>query len=368
MKHAKENESNFGRVFGRILLILFMLVVISIAGVLIWYKGNLGAHSKESDIKRVTIEQGNSTSQIANTLEENGVIKSATAMKVYCRLNNKTNLMAGKYDLDASENVEAIVEHLIKGDVASDEVKITLVEGKTLDDYAEVIANKTSNSKEDVIDYLTNEEYIDSLIEKYWFMTDDIKQDGIYFALEGYILPETYIFEKEDDSLDSIFNKIFDHMDEFLSENREELESKMTVHECLTLASMAEKEANSYEDRQEVVGVFVNRLRNDMNLGSDVTTYYAAGVKMSERNLYKKELNMENPYNTRGPNMAGKLPIGPICNPSKEAIKATINYKETDALFFVADKNLDVYFTKTDAEHQKMIQKLKDEGLWYEYE
>ena len=355
MKHAKENESNFGRIFGKIIICLFLLCVICAVGVLFWYKGNLRPVSKESEIKRVTVEQGSSTSQIASVLEENGIIKSATAMKVYCRLNNKTNLMAGKYDIDTSEDVQAIVDHLIKGDVASDEIKITLVEGKTLDDFAEVIASKTSHSKEDVLEFLTNEEYVDSLIEKYWFMTDDIKQDGIYFALEGYILPETYIFDTEEDSLEVIFDKIFDHMDEFLSENREELESKMTVHECLTLASMAEKEAKSYEDRQEVVGVFVNRLRSNMNLGSDVTTYYAAGVKMSERDLYKKELNMDNPYNTRGPNMAGKLPIGPICNPGKEAIKATINFKDTEALFFVADKTGDVYFTKTLQEHNRLL-------------
>ena len=106
-------------------------------------------------------------------------------MKVYCRLNNKTNLMAGKYDIGISENLQAIVDHLIKGDVASDEIKITLVEGKTLDDFAEVIASKTSHSKEDVLAFLTNEEYVDSLIEKYWFMNDDIKQDGIYFSRRG---------------------------------------------------------------------------------------------------------------------------------------------------------------------------------------
>ena len=88
---------------------------------------------------------------------------------------------------------------------------------------------------------------------------------------------------------------------------------------------------------------------------------------MGERDLKAKELNTENPYNTRGPNMAGKLPVGPICNPSKEAIQAAIEYKETDALYFVADKNGKVYFTKSNDEHNQMIKKLKDEGLWFTY-
>ena len=64
---------------------------------------------------------------------------------------------------------------------------------------------------------------------------------------------------------------------------------------------------------------------------------------MGERDLTIKELDKENPYNTRGPNMNGKIPIGPICNPSKSAIKATINYSETDAYYFVADKTGKVF-------------------------
>jgi len=75
----------------------------------------------------------------------------------------------------------------------------------------------------------------------------------------------------------------------------------------------------------------------------------------------------ENPYNTRGPNMNGKLPVGPICNPSREAILATLDYTETDNLYFVADKNKKVYFTKTNEEHLKKIAELKEKGLWYEY-
>ncbi len=89
---------------------------------------------------------------------------------------------------------------------------------------------------------------------------------------------------------------------------------------------------------------------------------------MGDRDLTVKELNSENPYNTRGPNMAGKIPIGPICNPSKSAIEATLDYKETTAMFFVADKNGKVYFTESNTEHNQMINKLKKEGLWYTYD
>ena len=130
---------------------------------------------------------------------------------------------------------------------------------------------------------------------------------------------------------------------------------------------MAELEGKSTEDRAEIIGVFYNRITQGMSLGSDVTTYYAFKVDMGDRDLTAKELNTENPYNTRGPNMVGKIPVGPICNPSKSAIEATLEYKETDALYFVADKTGKVYFTKSNSEHNKKIQELKDKDLWFIY-
>ena len=104
-----------------------------------------------------------------------------------------------------------------------------------------------------------------------------------------------------------------------------------------------------------------------MSLGSDVTTYYAFKIDLGERDLYKSEINNPNPYNTRSSANAGKLPVGPICNPSSTSILATIEYSSNDYLYFVADKNMKVYFTKTDAEHNKIINELKSSGLWYEY-
>ena len=111
----------------------------------------------------------------------------------------------------------------------------------------------------------------------------------------------------------------------------------------------------------------MNRIKNNMALGSDVTTYYASKIELGERDLYMSEINSDNPYNTRSAKNAGKLPVGPICNPSKGAIEAAINYTPNDYLYFVADKNMKVYFTKTDAEHNKKIQELKNQGLWFEY-
>lgn len=65
--------------------------------------------------------------------------------------------------------------------------------------------------------------------------------------------------------------------------------------------------------------------------------------------------------------MEGKLPVGPICSPSKSAISAVLNPENTDCYYFVADKNGKVYFSKTYSEHQSTINNLKSSGLWFEY-
>ena len=337
-------KNNIGKIIGIIILVIIAIIFATIAGGLIWYKLEIKPVQKENgEIVRVEIQEGSGTVTIAKLLEENNVIKSATAMKIYVKMHNINNLQAGKYDLNNSEDLSIILSHIQKGEVVNEEVKITFVEGKNMRSIAKVIAENTSNTEQDVFDLLEDEEYIDSLIEKYWFLTDSIKNEDIYYPLEGYLLPDTYIFENKDDI-------------------------KYDIHELITLASIAELEGVSDEDRKEIVGVLVNRLNQNMSLGSDVTTYYAFKVDMGERDLYAKEIKTANPYNTRGPNMNGKLPVGPICNPSREAILATFNYTETDNLYFVADKNKNVYFTKTNEEHLNKISELKENGLWYEYE
>lgn len=351
------------------LLIMFIVLVFILIGVMFfWYTNSLKPVSKESTLVKVTIPEGTGLAGISEILKESNVIKNANAMKIYSKINNVGSLKAGNYELDSSESMPTIVEHIVQGDIYSNEIKITFIEGKNMRWIAKKIAECTNNTEDDVFNLLNDDEYIDSLINKYWFLTDEIKDDNIYYPLEGYLLPDTYTFEDKDVSVETIFNTLLNYMDKYLQDFKNtDMPHNLTIHQMLTMASIAELEGKTYDDRAEIVGVFFNRVFKKMSLGSDVTTYYAFKVDMGERDLTSKELDTENPYNTRGPNMAGKIPIGPICNPSKSAIESTINYKETDAYYFVADKTGKVYFTKTNDEHNKMINTLKSEGLWYTY-
>jgi len=247
-------------------------------------------------------------------------------------------------------------------------ITITFKEGKNMRYIAQEIAKNTNNTANDVYKLLKDENYLTSLKDKYGFLTDEIKNQNIYYPLEGYLYPDTYTFENKDVNVKTIFEKMLDQMSKVLTENKSKIrESKHTVHEVLTIASIIELEGTNKDNKSKIAGVIFNRLAANMSLGSDVTTYYAIRVDMGERNLYAKEINTYNAYNTRGPNMAGKLPVGPICNPSKESIEAALNPSNEKYLYFVADKNGEIYFSNTYEQHQETIASLKRKGLWYEY-
>ena len=323
--------------------------------------------SQNSETVRIEIKEGMNVSKIIDLLNENGLIKNEKALKLYIKLNKVSKIQAGEYELNKNMSAPEIISKIEEGPEDTT-INITFVEGKNMRWIASKIAENTSNSEEDVYNKLSDETYLNKIIDKYWFITDEIKNENIYYSLEGYLFPDTYNFKK-DATVEDIFNKMLDKMEDQLEPYKDEIQkSTISVHKFLTMASVIELEAKNDEDKAKVASVFYNRLNQNMSIGSDVTTYYAIKVDMSERNLTSKDLNTENPYNTRGPNMNGKLPVGPIASVGASSIKAALYPDTTDYLYFVADKNGKVYYAKTFDEHNANIKYLKSQGLWYTYE
>ncbi len=353
-----------------IIIGLIAIILLIIIFSLIWYFVSISPLNKRTqDEIEIILPLGSGTSKIADILKENNVIRSKLAFKIYVRINNVSDFQAGTYYLKQSMNLKEITD-MLKTGVMHDpnQLNITYIEGKNMIWLAKEIANITNNTEENVYNLLKNEEYINSLIEKYWFITDEVKSEDIYYPLEGYLFPDTYIIENPDTKVEEIFEKMLDRMEDVLSEYKEQIESKgYDVKKILTIASIIEMESVNDDSRKDVASVIYNRLDKNMPIQSDVTTYYAFKIDVGERDLYQKEIDSYNPYNTRGPNMEGKLPIGPISSVSKSSIDAALNPNHTDYIFFVADKNGKIYFSKTDKEHNKIISELKSEGLWLEY-
>ncbi len=350
-------------------IIVLLIVIITISGIL-WYKSQL----KPTNTAQVTeeiieIQQGTKTEEILNLLHKKNLIKNVTASKIYIKLNDIKGLQAGKYNLNSKMSLEDILNQISSGNVVNEEITITFLEGKNIKWVASKIAEETNNTEEQVYALLNDKAYIQSLINKYWFLTDEITNKDIYYPLEGYLYPETYKFANADVSVEEIFNVLLEQTDKQLKSYQYQIQSQnLSVHQVLTMASMIELEGRDDASKKEIASVFYNRLKKNMPLGSDVTTYYAIKVDMGERDLYADEINQYNPYNTRGPNMEGKLPVGPISMISKSSIEAVLNPEDTDYLYFVADMNGKIYFSKNYEEHKNIVEQLQKQGLWYEYD
>lgn len=337
-------------------------------GGLIYYKNSIGPVSNSNKDVEFIISENDTYYSISKKLKDSNLIKNEQMYKVYIKLNKPSNnLKAGKYILRENMGISKIISTLSKNSINTD-IVITFKEGKNMRSIAKTIEDNTNNTVNDVYSLLKDQNYLNELISNYWFIDKSILNTNIYYPLEGYLFPNTYNFKNKDVTVKEIFKSMLDETNKQLEPFKNDIiNSKYTMHQILTMASIVELEALNKNDRASVASVFYNRLNINMPLGSDVTTYYASGVDMSERDLTVNELNAVNSYNTRSTTMAGKLPVGPICNPSISSIEAALHPATTDYYFFVADKNGNVYYTKTNKEHEQKILELKNKGLWFNY-
>ena len=345
------------------------MVIIGIGSFWGIYKYNISCVDKNNtEMIQFNVADGSNYYTIATQLEKSGLIRSTLFYKLYIKMTKPGHIQTGIYELNKSMSVEDIVNNLQGKSKNPNELSITFKEGYDMKKIIKVISDKTNNTEDDIKNKLNDTEYLNSLINKYWFMDESILNSEIYYSLEGYLYPETYRFKNKEVTVEEIFNTMIEQMNTQLEKYKGDIEnSTYSFHQLATLASIVELETKHDEDKANVAGVFYNRLSANMNLGSDVTTYYAAGVSMGERDLYMDEITSDNPYNTRSFTLNGKLPVGPICSPSIESINAAIHPEQNNYYYFVSDKNGKIYFAANGTEHNNIIAKLKQEGLWYEY-
>ena len=352
--------------------ILIALLIIGCISCLAIYNSKLGPVSSNNMIIEIEIKPGSTYYSISSLLYNNKLIKSELAYKIYLKQHAPSKpLVAGIYNLSGNMGVKKIIEVLSNGpaiiDKEIDRVSITFREGLNMRAIAKIIADNTKNTVDDVFALVNDRDYLQKLIEEYWFIDEIILNEKIYYPLEGYLFPNTYRFKDETVTVAEIFTKMLNEMEKKLEPYKEDIaKSKYSVHELLTLASLIELEAGNANDRAGVSGVFYNRLNAKWSLGSDVTTYYAERIDDWKYSLTNKELlNCSNAYNTRCPSYIG-LPIGPIANPGIESIEATMRPSSHKYYYFVADCKGKTYLRATYAEHLQKIAELKREGNWCE--
>lgn len=320
--------------------------------------------NKDTKTVNFEVKEGSSTRLVISNLKQENLIRNELATLIYFKLHPNYNIKAGTFKLSSSYSTKKILDLLDEGNTIEKKgITVTFIEGKRLTYYVDVIADKFGYNKDDIMAVLSDEVYLNELINKYWFITDEILNDEIYYPLEGYLYPDTYNFAK-DASIKTIINKLVCTLSIKLEPYKEVIEnSDLTFHEILSLASDVEVEGGSETDRKLIAGIFLKRLDLGMNLGSDVTTYYAVKKELNSGELWANDLIYNSPYNTRlVTKMAGKINVGPICNPSIMAIKAVLEPTTSDYLYFYADIDHDykVYYSKTYTEHVNIISELRN--------
>jgi len=341
-------------------IVLFFAVIVT--GGLIYYSNSLKGTGNKEKIE-FDIDKNVTFSTLGKSLQENNLIKSELTYKIYIKLSKQETLKAGTYELDGTMGVKQIVEILKQGNSYNPNiVTVTFKEGLNMRGIATVISENTDNTYESVLEQIKDETYLNELINNYWFITEDIKNKELYYSLEGYLFPDTYQIDKTW-NVKEILKTMLDRMEKELNNYKDSIQnSKYSIHQILTLASIIEKEGKT-KDFKEISSVFHNRLKIGMRLESCATTFYGMGLDFNEVGIATNEMTSNNnPYNTY---KISTLPIGPISSPGKDAIEATINPENSNNYYFLSDNEGVSYFFEEYWQHQQKQRELINQGKWY---
>lgn len=298
----------------------------------------------------VNIPNGSSVSTISNILYENQLIKNKDIFKIYVKVSKKApSIKSGTYLLNQTYSNEEILDLLVSGKIHHVGNKITIPEGSTSKEIIDILIKNNIGKKEEYEALINNPSEFHNKFEF-------LKEDDIV-SLEGFLYPETYFIDEKATEKEVItimlagFNSVY--TDEVKAQVKN---SKMTLQQVVSLASIVEKEAVKDEDRPIIASVFFNRLDIGMPLQSDATIQYI--FEERKKIVTYADLEIDSPYNSyknKG------LPPTPISSPGIKSIKATLNPATTKYLYFVAKMDGGNNYSETYDQHLIYVQQYKEE-------
>lgn len=267
----------------------------------------------------ITVSEGMNHTDIAELLEEKGVVRSALYLNfILSEMFSDDFVQAGTYRFDTPLTTREVAEIITKGTHTTPLLKITFPEGFSVKDMKEYLPVSFSNAD-----------------------TTNIT------SLEGYLFPDTYFI-----SSDLSFDALTALMRTTFNEKMESIASKLgksslTKEEVITLASIVEREAKDSTSKKMVAGILQNRLSVDMPLQVDAAFMYLLHKKSSE--LTQDDLKIDSPYNTYTHN---GLPPTPIANPGMESILAVLEPSPSKYLYYLTAEDGTFYYAETFEEHK----------------
>ena len=286
---------------------------------------------KFSRNEMINIPKNISLSKAAYLLYKEKIISSPFVFKVaVVFFGGQKGIQAGDYVFKEAKTVWTVAYRMVNGDHGLPKIKVTIREGETVADIADIFNSKIPN-----------------------FNTPYFLK--ISSAHEGYLFPDTYTFYSNV-SAEEVFNTLRKNFDKKMKSLMLGASlSGRKLHEIIIMASILEKEANTYEDRSIISGILWKRLDENIPLQVDVTFHYFLSRKDTFISL--EDLKIDSPYNTykyRG------LPRGPISNPGLDSIKAAIYPKSSPHYFYLSDKKGNMHYAISHDEHVENKRKYLD--------
>ncbi|GAA4454608.1 endolytic transglycosylase MltG [Phytohabitans houttuyneae] len=314
----------------------------------------------------ITIKQGETATDIANTLVTADVVKSAKAFTEAAQANSRSqNIQPGTYKLRLQMSGAEAVNMLL--DLKNKIVNGVLVrEGLSAKATFKLLSEKT---KIPVAEFeKAAKDPIELGIPDWWFKRSDGKK--VTPSIEGFLFPDTYEIDPKWTAADIVRTMV----DRFLTVTGElKFDEKaqalnLTPYDVLIVASLAQAEAGIQEDLGKVARVAYNRLYGEFPcncLEMDVTVNYwrelrGLPIKASKDMTVSELDDPKNPYNRK---LKGLIP-SPINNPGKHALEGAMAPPQGNWLFFVAiDKSGKSAFTNDNAQHERNKQIARENGV-----
>ncbi|MBL8417542.1 MAG: endolytic transglycosylase MltG [Dechloromonas sp.] len=329
------------RSFLKFFLFLSLLFVALAAAAVWWANAPIALREATVDFR---ITPKSSLRSAAAQMQEAGVDINADLLALLARWQGgATGIKAGSYSVKRGITPNQLLTKLVRGEVTQGEV--LLVEGWTFRQWRARL-DQHPDLKHETLGLSEAE------------IANRLGIDG--GKLEGWLLPDTYLFDKQSSDIELLaraHRAMKNKLDLAWNERAPGLPYK-TPYEVLIMASIVEKETGRSDDRAQVAGVFVNRLRKGMLLQTDPTVIYGLGETF-DGNLRKRDLQTDTPYNTYA---RSGLPPTPIAMPGLASIQAALHPSANDMLYFVARGDGSSHFSRTLDEHNKAVSKYQKGG------
>ena len=353
-------DSSGGRRSRRRLVVLGVVsaLLILILGTGVWARGQIDPGSP-GDAVAFTIANGATTSDVGRSLEQQGIITSATVFGWYLKVNGGGPFQAGEYDgLRRNSSMGSVVSVLEKGPAPPKTISFLVREGLWVAETRALILQTFPTIAPADLDQVMS-------------TTHPTLQPRGSSNLEGFLFPATYEVARtaEGDARRIIDQMVaaFDRVS--AAEGLPDASAKLagaagrvtvTPYQALIVASLVESEAKVPEDRPKIARVIYNRMARGEMLGIDASVLYALQKRKSS--LTNSDLKVDSPYNTR---LRNGLPPTPINSPGQDSIHAALNPAQGDWLYYVlTDSDGHHYFTNSASDFQRAVNDAKARGVF----